>query len=36
MFTVETGDAITLNDLKKMNQEYCVKCRILKKIFIKE
>jgi len=34
-FIVETGDAITFDDLKKMNQKYCIKCRIIKRFLIK-
>ena len=31
-FTIETGDAITISDLKKLSEQYCVKCRILRKL----
>ena len=33
--TVQTGDAITVNDLKKINQKYCIKCRIISRIINK-
>jgi len=33
-FTVETGDAITLKDLKRMN--YCLLCRIITTFSLKQ